>query len=328
MLDQYGREIDYIRISVTDCCNLRCMYCMPEECVAQIPHEEILTYEEIIRLCCLMVPLGIRRIKLTGGEPLVRKGIEYLIARLKAVPGVEMVTLTTNGVLLKKQMKLLYAAGIDGINISLDTLEEDMFRQISRCGCLSDVLDGIREVLNYPSVHLKINCVSLAGVNESQWVRLAGIAKDNPIDVRFIEMMPIGRGRDYEGKTEDVICRELERAYGLSKAALKENISGSGPSTYRSFPGFKGHIGFISAMTHQFCSECNRVRLTSEGFLKLCLQYKNGTDLKTPMREGISDEKLAELIRRTIYNKPRQHHFLDGCQGEDLEQRQMSGIGG
>lgn len=325
MTDQYGRKIDYIRISVTDRCNLRCTYCMPEEGVEQISHQEILTYDEIVRLCGICVGKGISKVKLTGGEPLVRKRIWDLIKAVKAVDGIEQVTLTTNGVLLKEQMGELFDAGISAVNISLDTLDPLMYERITRRDELANALAGIEEALKYPDIQVKINCVPLDKVNDNQWIPIAAMAKDRPLDVRFIEMMPIGQGKQYHGKTQDEILQCLEEAYG--KAQMIEGNFGNGPSVYVQFRDFKGKIGFISAVSHGFCSECNRVRLTAEGFLKSCLQYTKGADLKEMLRNGKTDEEIGELIGQVIYRKPQSHHFEEAV-GTEFEQRQMSFIGG
>lgn len=324
MKDRYGREIDYLRISITDRCNLRCIYCMPEEGICQTTHDEILTYDEIQRICCCMTTLGIKKIKLTGGEPLTRKNSPVLVKMLKELPGIEKVTLTTNGILLGEQMRNLADAGLDNINISLDTLNEQEFKKITRREGLSKVLKSIREALRYPEIGLKINCVPL--LEDSQnLIEIAGIARDYPIHVRFIEMMPIGYGKEFRFRSEDEICSILESAYG-KMTSITERY-GNGPGHYYRIEGFQGKIGFISAMTHKFCARCNRVRLTSEGYLKACLQYQTGTDLRTMMRSGCTDEELTETIRRVIWEKPGEHHFTTQTVSED-EKKLMSQIGG
>lgn len=325
MLDQYGRSINYIRVSVTDRCNLRCTYCMPESGVEQVSHCDILTYDEITRIVRICVDKGISRVKLTGGEPLVRKGLSALVESLKGIPGIEQVTLTTNGVLLKDQMGDLSRAGIDAVNISMDTLDEEMYTLITRRNMLKDVLEGVEEALKYPAVKVKINCVPLWGVNENQWVPLALLAKERPVDVRFIEMMPIGLGKKYLGKTQEDILEVLRKEYGKETSSC--GVFGNGPGTYVDFPGFRGKIGFISAMSHKFCADCNRVRLTAEGFLKPCLQYAKGQDLRTFLRQGASDEELSRLMEECIYKKPRSHHF-ELTDEEGFEEKQMSRIGG
>ncbi len=325
MIDHYGREIDYIRISVTDRCNLRCIYCMPEEGVEQVGHTDILSYAEIIRLCRVFVRLGIRHIKLTGGEPLVRKGLPELARGIRGIPGIEDVTLTTNGVLLKEQAAALYDAGIRSVNVSLDATDRAMFQKITRRDLLEQVFEGLRECRKYPGMRLKINCVPLEGINEGEWVKLAGIARDFPLDVRFIEMMPIGYGREYRGEPQELMERELEKVYGTP-----ERLSGSfgnGPGVYMKYPGFAGRIGFISAVSHKFCSQCNRVRLTAEGYLKLCLQYTDGVDLRGLLRNGKTEDEILEVLREAIGRKPRSHQFT-GQKQDNFENLEMSRIGG
>ncbi|MDD7389687.1 MAG: GTP 3',8-cyclase MoaA [Lachnospiraceae bacterium] len=324
MIDSYGRVIDYLRISVIDRCNLRCVYCMPEEGLEMISHEEILTYGEIVRICKIMAKDGLKKIKLTGGEPLVRKDLPKLAARLKKIPGIEKVTLTTNGVLLGSMMEELHDAGIDSINISLDTLNRELYAQITRRDQLEAVRKGIEAVLAYPDISLKINCVPM-GLPEQDLSEVASLAKDHRIHVRFIEMMPIGYGKNYRFTGEDEILGQLEERFG--KAEIYTGKLGNGPCHYYDFEGFQGKIGFISAISHKFCSECNRVRLTSQGFLKTCLQYNTGSDLKVPMRTGASDEELRELIIQTINGKPVGHRFLEE-EISDENNLNMSQIGG
>lgn len=324
MKDRFGREIDYLRISITDRCNLRCVYCMPENGIVQIPHKEILTYDEITRICRCMTELGIHKIKLTGGEPLTRKGCATLVKMLKELPGIEKVTLTTNGILLKEQMADLAEAGIDDINISLDTLDAAAFAKVTRRENLNQVLEGIEAVLQHPQIGLKINCVPVLEDPENL-VAVAGLAKKYPLHVRFIEMMPIGYGREFQFRGEEEICRILEKAYGTMIPVTERY--GNGPCHYYRIEGFQGKIGFISAMTHKFCDQCNRVRMTAEGFLKACLQYQTGTDLKGLMRAGCTDEELTEAIQKVIWEKPVSHHFTSAEAGED-EARLMSQIGG
>jgi len=323
VLDGYGRTIDYVRISVTDRCDLRCSYCMPEEGVAWLPHEDILRYEEILRLCRIFTELGITRFKITGGEPLVRRGVAGLIRELKALPGAESVTLTTNGVTLKQHLEALTAAGVDGVNISLDTLDRERYRALTRRDALPAVLEGLEAALARPGLHVKLNCVLLAG-GEADWVSLAGLARERKLAVRFIELMPLGRGAVLPGAGEAALRTALEAAYGPLTPA-EGRFRGNGPCRYFSLPGFVGAVGLISALSHQFCDGCNRVRLTAAGFLKTCLQYDLGTDLK-PLLTG-PDEALREAIEGAIRQKPRAHCFDRGG-GEHPEQHIMSQIGG
>lgn len=326
MIDVCKRNIDYIRISVTDRCNLGCIYCMPVEGVKKLCHTDILTYEEIVRLCRCFTKLGINKIKITGGEPLVRKNIATLIGQIKELKGIKSVTLTTNGILLKEQMPDLIRAGLDGVNISLDTLNPLIYKKITRKDALQKVLEAIHESLQYPSLNVKINCVPLQETSNEDIISIAGLAKNSRLKVRFIEMMPIGIGKNFSYFSEDKIIEVLQQAYGPLE--LTTTMLGNGPAHYYSLQGFEGKIGFISALSHQFCAECNRVRLTSDGFLKTCLQYAQGADLKAILRRNIDDSVLQQVMMETIYNKPVSHNFKQNYNQEIFEQSQMHQIGG
>ncbi len=325
MLDKLNRKIDYLRISVIDRCNLRCVYCMPEEGVESIPHEEILTYDEILRICETVSQLGIKKIKITGGEPLVRKDIVNLIRDIKNLDKIEQVTLTTNGILLYDMLDDLYDAGIDAINISLDTLKEDNFKQITRRDGLEKVLMAIDKAYNL-GIRVKINCLAIRDFNINELADIANFAKDREIDVRFIELMPIGFGKKYTQIDNDEILSILESNFGTFEPVTEKR--GNGPAKYYKNKDMKGCIGFISAISHEFCESCNRIRLTSNGFLKLCLHYNKGIDLKAPIRSGISDEDLKVLIHDTIWNKPLSHKFGHTNGEKDIEVKNMVQIGG
>ena len=301
MLDKLNRKIDYLRISVIDRCNLRCVYCMPEEGIESIHHDEILTYDEILRICEIVSKLGIRKIKITGGEPLVRKDIVNLIRDIKNIDKIEQVTLTTNGILLHEMLDDLYDAGIDAINISLDTLNKDNFKKITRRDGLEKVLMSIDKAYDL-GIRVKINCLAIRDFNLRELVEIASFAKDREIDVRFIELMPIGFCKKYTQIDNDEILSILESRFGTFEIVTEKR--GNGPAKYYRNQNMKGCIGFISAISHEFCESCNRIRLTSSGFLKLCLHYNKGIDLKGPIRNGISDEDLKKLIHDTIRNKP------------------------
>lgn len=325
MNDQFQRTIDYLRVSLTDRCNLRCTYCMPEAGVEWLPHAEVLTYEELLRLCRIFAGLGISKIKLTGGEPLLRKGVPCLVAGLKAIDGIRCVTLTTNGLLLADQLPALMEAGLDGVNISLDTLDPAQFRTITRREGLDRVLAGLDAALSYYNLSVKLNCLPL-GINDDQLIPLAALAKDRPLAVRFIELMPIGEGGGGPCRTEGEVRALLEGAFGPMTAY--DGVMGNGPGHYFTLPGFTGKVGFISAMSHSFCRQCNRVRLTAQGFLKTCLQYEEGADLKPFLRGGKSDRDLRELVAGAIHQKPDHHRFQEDGRVEKAERRGMSQIGG
>ncbi len=325
MQDQYGREIDYLRISVTDRCNFRCKYCMPAEGVEPMCHSEIMTYEEILWLCRISVRLGIRKIKITGGEPLVRRDVCRLIKRICQIPEIESVTITTNGLLLKQYLPELEAAGVSGINISLDTLDRERFLQITRRDDFEKVWDGIREAVK-SKIPVKINCIPMRGWNEDELEKIAGLAKWYPVMVRFIEMMPIGMGVEQAGIFQDEIKARLSERYG-TMIPVNENL-GNGPASYYQLPGFQGRVGFISAVSHEFCDTCNRIRLTADGILKSCLNYESQINIKEKMRNGIADQELEKILRDAIYRKPKCHAFGDVSKKEQQEKRRMVGIGG
>lgn len=326
MIDLQGRQIEYLRISVTDRCNFRCIYCMPKDAVDWVDHSDILRYEEITHLVRILAPMGIRKIRLTGGEPLVRANIAELVASLSAIDGIEEINLTTNGALLAPIAKELREAGLHGINFSLDTLRPEVFQKITRTGQFEDAMRGIQTALDLGFPSVKINCVPVAGINDDELSQVAALAKDAPIEVRFIELMPIGCGKNYTPVPLDQVQQQLSAVYGAPTPF--QGKLGNGPAVYVTFPGFRGRIGFIGAMTHEFCDHCNRVRLTSEGFLKLCLHYNAGIDLKGPLRSGMSDDALYEHIYRAIQEKPDHHRFLEEVAASRAESHNMNAIGG
>jgi cyclic pyranopterin phosphate synthase len=300
---------------------------MPEEGISLLPHKDILTYEEWIRLCKCFAGLGVKKIKITGGEPLVRKNLPFLIEELKKIKGIEQVTLTTNGVLLKEQMADIAKAGLNAVNVSLDTLNQGEFVSLTRFNVLNQVLEGVKEALKYPEIRVKINCVPLTAYNDkADILNMVSFAREQNLHVRFIEIMPVGYGRKLMGYTEEEIKEFISCEFG-QLIPFEEQL-GNGPSHYYGIEGFQGKIGFISAVSHQFCDSCNRIRLTSEGFLKTCLQYLAGVDLRELLRKDSSDEKIMEAIRTAIYNKPKQHTFDQPLKHIEQDIRTMSQIGG
>ena len=322
MLDRLGRSIDYVRVSVTDRCDLRCVYCMPERGIAQCGMGEILSYEEITRIVSLLAQLGVKKVRLTGGEPLVRKGLPALVAQIKAVPGIERVVLTTNGMLLSEQLPELVAAGLGGVNISLDALDADVFQAITRRPGVEKVLASVDDALA-AGLSVKVNCVPTE-LNRSQLVPLAErFLPDARLSLRFIEMMPIGLGKSVPGIPADELRALLSARFGQLTELPHEALTG--PCRYFAVPGYPGGLGFISAVTNCFCQSCNRVRLTSTGFLKTCLQFDEGVELKPLL--GDSDEEILTAMRAAIWEKPAHHLFSEGG-GTHLETRVMSQIGG
>ena len=311
MFDRYQREIHYLRLSVTDLCNLRCRYCMPDG-VEKLEREAVLTYEELLRLAALIAQGGIDTVRVTGGEPLVRKNVAQLVAGLKATPGIRRVTLTTNAVLLAEQLPALLDAGLDSVNISLDTLRPEVFRQITARDEFAAVQAGLQAALE-SGLPVKLNCVPQAGINEGELEQLAALAKDNALQVRFIEMMPIGYGAAMPCISGPELRARFARRWPelAPLSAAQEHALGDGPAVYYTVPGWQGSIGFIAAVHGKFCASCNRVRLTSQGFLRPCLASETGCDLRALLRSGADDAQLLAAIRETIWAKPREHHFND-----------------
>ncbi len=338
MQDGLGREIDYLRISVTDKCNLRCRYCMPPHGITPLAHEEILTLEEIFRLVGIMEQQGIRKVRLTGGEPMVRKNLPWLVEQIHGLCGIREIAMTTNGTLFAPQAKVYREAGLTAVNISLDTLDPERFRCITGCD-RADRAAGVDSVLRAidaaleQQLRVKINCVPCVEMNGEDIEGIAMLAEDRPVDVRFIELMPIGCGKEYTGIPSKEILKRLEQRFGKAIAFSEKVNMATGPAEYYQFPGFSGRIGFISPISHKFCRECNRVRLTCEGRLKLCLHYDRGLELKPLLRSGASDEEIGRQIINALKEKPSEHHFREKAAGEELpggveEQRKMVQIGG
>ena len=331
MLDQYSRNIDYIRISVTDRCNLRCIYCMPQTRKTYLRQEELLTYDEIVKLAGIYRSLGIKNVKLTGGEPLVREHIEELIFRLKKECGMGKVTLTTNGILLEQQLDGLVKAGLDGVNISLDTLNPEHYNSLTG-GChvdrnpsdgnLEAVLRGMRKAQKQAGISVKVNCVLMHQTRE-ELLALAELAKDG-VNVRFIELMPVGCGAAFSPIPTDEVLAKMKAAFGT--LLPDETRHGDGPARYVKPHGFVGSIGVIGAVSHEFCDRCNRVRLTADGFLKLCLNHSAGLNLRELLRSGVSDEQITAAIYDAIQKKPQRHGFYEAL--PDQEGRRMNEIGG
>lgn len=323
MLDRYGRVINYLRISVTDRCNLRCCYCMPEG-VQDVGMKNILTFEEIREIVRTGVSLGITHIRITGGEPLVRKGCVDLIRGIREIPGVETITMTTNGVLLGNYGKQLKEAGVDGVNISLDTLDPEEFYKITGKRKLQEVLAGIRAAKT-AGLPVKLNAVNRKELDPIPLVRYA---QEENLPLRFIEMMPVGYGKKYVGRSNEELRETLEAVCGKTECMTnREELSrmGSGPAVYYQFSDLKVPVGFISAIHGKFCDTCNRVRLTAEGYLKLCLCYDKGEDLRRVLREG-EKENLRTIMEQTIFRKPAAHCFEHPA--EMTETHEMVKIGG
>lgn len=323
MVDKYGRKIEYMRVSITDRCDLRCRYCMPDGC-DKVSMSQILTYEQIVRICRAASALGISRIKITGGEPFVRLGCTDLMRDIKAIDGIKEVTVTTNGQTLERYIDELKDLRIDGINISLDTLDPERFEYITGRGKLEKTLRAI-ELAAASGIKTKINTLLQKEFNEDELPDIASLAFKYGIDVRFIEMMPVGVADAGTGLSNPEVLMKLMEIW--PDLEPDESIHGNGPAVYYKRPGENGSIGLISAMHGKFCNYCNRVRLTSQGELKPCLGFDTGTDLM-PFLSGTDDE-LTEAIRKAIYEKPEAHRFSNTENDyEHAERRLMSQIGG
>ena len=321
MLDLQGREINYLRVSITDKCNLRCRYCMPEG-VDLLPMSDLLTLEEIRAVCRQASLLGIDRIKITGGEPLVRRGVVELVAMLRELPGIRQITMTTNGILLPKYLPDLILAGLDGINISLDTLDRENYIQITGRDHLNQVMKGM-ELALASGVQVKMNSVLMKGTNDAEWLDLISMARNKKIDVRIIEMMPIGFGKAYENvSNRDLLLLMKEHFPDIRE---DNRIHGNGPAVYYQIPGWMGSIGLISPVHGKFCDSCNRIRMSAIGDLKPCLCYAPVANIRDLLRSR-GEEAVAEILKKVISEKPEAHCFskVEGI----TEEKQMISIGG
>jgi cyclic pyranopterin phosphate synthase len=330
MLDKFDRPIDYLRISVTDRCNLRCKYCMPAEGVESVGHENILTFEEIRRVAAAAAASGFRKFRITGGEPLARLGVVGLVAMIAAVEGVEDLAMTSNGTLLEGMAKPLKDAGLMRVNVSLDTLRADRFADVTRGGSLQAALRGVKAAEQAGLAPIKLNVVAIKGFNDDEICDFARLTKDEGYDVRFIELMPVG---GVAGRLEFMPVREIkQRLRGLlpegARAEAPAGGAGGGGSAevaeYFRIPGARGRLGFISPISSRFCPQCNKLRLTPDGKLKTCLHSDNEIDVKGPLGhegDGPIREALAEAVRRK-----EERHFIN--EGAEPVKRAMSRIGG
>lgn len=317
MIDKYGRQIDYMRISVTELCNLRCRYCMPEEGIVKRDHEEMMTAEETIDAVKAAVSLGVKKIRVTGGEPLVKRGIVELCENIAAIDGVEELCMTTNGTLLPGYARELRDAGVDRVNISLDTLKADRYREITRIGELSEALSGIEAAFEAGFEKVKINTVLMGGFNDDEIEDFVRLTIDRPLEVRFIELMPIGGGIEFE-KARFISCvRVLESVPGLEPLDMTDGVA-----AMYALPGAKGRVGLIRPISCDFCEGCNKIRLTADGMLKPCLH--SGAEISI---KGRSREEMTEVIREAILSKPQMRETLD-AENPSHAGRNMNSIGG
>jgi len=323
MKDNFGREINYLRISITDRCNFRCKYCMPERGISPKPHEDILSFEEIIQFVKAVAPLGISKIRVTGGEPLVRKGVIKFIEKLKTINGIEDISMTTNAYHLSTLAQNLKKAGLDRVNISLDSLRPHRFKEITRGGELSKVIQGIESAIKAGLTPVKINCVAIKGFNDDEIMDFVNLTQEHPLHVRFIELMPLGEKN--WGKDRYISAKDI-------KTLIKKELipialpTGAGPATYYKIPDSLGNIGFITPISHHFCSACNRLRLTADGKLKPCLESDEEIDIKFALRQNKKQEELQKAFIQALKQKPKRHHMTS--QHHINHSRKMWQIGG
>jgi len=325
LIDKYNRHLNYLRISITDRCNLNCMYCMPPGFIPRLPHNEILRYEEIIRIIKVGISLGISKVRITGGEPLVRKGVYDFLEQLADMDGLRDIALTTNGVSLKDNIEKIKAAGIKRINISLDTLSRNKYKEITGHDRFDQVWEGIQLAHKNGFDPIKLNMVALSGMNDDELSDFARLSFSYPFHIRFIEYMPIGKSRMKYGPL--LLVPEIKKRIStIGKLVPVKNSINDGPAERYKFEGAKGEIGFIGALSHHFCNRCNRLRLTASGQLRPCLLSDQHEDLKSPLRKGCSDEELAEIFLAAVRHKPSDHNLSISNPAKVLSQ--MSSIGG
>ena len=325
LIDPCNRYLNYLRISITDRCNLKCIYCVPRDLIPRLSHDEILTYEEILRIVQVGIKLGISKVRVTGGEPLVRKGVYDFLSELSGIDGLDDLSLTTNAVALKENLKRLQSAGIRRINVSLDTLKREKFARITGIDCFDQVwqgIEGAREMGFHP---IKINIVALNGVNDDELAAMAQLSFDHPYHIRFIEYMPIGESQMGNGPL--LLAPEIKKRISvLGNLIPVRSAVNDGPAQRYRFEGAQGEIGFIHALSHHFCDRCNRLRLTARGQLRPCLLSDHHEDVKGPLRSGCSDRQLAEIFFKAVSHKPSDHNL--SVQNPSRICGQMNSIGG
>ena len=310
MIDGFGRRVEYLRVSVTDKCNLRCVYCMPEEGLPWLHKQQLLSYEEIVEVIATMAPLGLSRVRITGGEPLVRRDLPELVRMIAAVPGIEDLSMSTNAVLLEEHSEALRGAGIKRVNISLDSLRPDRIDALSRRpGSAGRIMAGIDAAERVGFEPIKVNVVLMRGRNDDEIADFASLTRERPWHVRFIELMPTGSNLELS-RDHFISCTEaLDRLRGLGELEPVPGPWGNGPATYYRFPGAPGTVGVITPMSHNYCERCNRMRLTADGQLRPCLFGHLQTNLRDPLRRG---EDLGPLIAETLRTKPERHWLVQG----------------
>jgi len=325
LVDRFNRRINYLRISITDRCNLQCMYCVPPFGEKKLRHKDILRYEELLRIARIAIKLGITKIRLTGGEPLIRRGVQEFIPMLAALEGLEDVSITTNGVFLKENLEMLKAAGIKRLNISIDSLDKEKFKRITRFDYFNQVWEGIETARDMDFYPIKLNVVLMKGINDNEVLDFGRLAHEQPYHLRFIECMPVGLA---ENSLAFIPNAEVEKTLIHTFGPLIAISPGlhDGPATRFRFEKGKGEIGFISAISHSFCQECNRLRLTANGMLLPCLLSNTEVDIKYPLRQGCLDGALIEVFQEAVSLKPECHPL--GLENNQKVHRKMCSVGG
>ncbi|MCL2321392.1 MAG: GTP 3',8-cyclase MoaA [Oscillospiraceae bacterium] len=327
MKDNLNRSINYLRISITDNCNLRCIYCMPKEGAIYHKEDEMITLDEAFTFVKIFSQLGIEKVRITGGEPLLRTGICKLVKNIRSIDSIREIGLTTNGILLPRYLDELYESGLTTLNVSLDTTDEEKYRKMTRIGNVREVIGAIKKAKEY-NLKVKLNSLIIHDFNEDEIDSLVQFAIENDVILRFIELMPIGYGKTLKGFKNDDIKKKIEEKYTLKEFDDDELGSSKGPAEYYKLGDTDKLIGFISPISHCFCETCNRVRITSDGKLKECLYYEGNLDLKEELRKGTSQEELKEKIIKAVILKKKQHKFLEIGKVEDSDEKAMSMIGG
>jgi len=326
LADAFNRPITYLRVSVTDKCNLRCVYCMPESGLPWLRRDELLSYEEIVEIVRAAASVGVRTIRLTGGEPLVRRDLHRLVGGINAIEGIDDIALSTNAVLLEEQLEALLAAGLRRVNVSLDTLRRDRFERIARRPGLEAVLRGIEAAIAGGLAPVKINCVVMRGQNDDEIADFAQLTREQAVFVRFIEVMPVHENLELQRESYMSSDEILERVAAVERIEPVPGPPGNGPARYFAYPGAPGAVGVISPLSHEYCERCNRVRLSADGRLRLCLFGDQHIDLRTPLRHGAGTEGVADLLRASMTIKPERHHLRLGEASSRM--RAFSEIGG
>jgi cyclic pyranopterin phosphate synthase len=311
LFDRYDRTINYLRLSITDRCNLRCRYCMPEEGVEMVGHGDLLTYEEIVRTIGVFACHGISKVRITGGEPLVRRGVVDLVKRIARIKGIKDLSLTTNGVLLKEYAGALVEAGLRRINISLDTLKSDRFAYITRRDSFKEVWEGIEEALRQRLSPIKVNVVVIKGFNDDEIEAFARLSLTYPLHVRFIEFMPVGNGNEWHGEEAIPSSRIMEEIREIGELVPLGPYENGGPAKRYYIKGGKGEIGFISPISSHFCAQCNRLRLTPDGKIRTCLFSDEEIDLKATLRKAGGEVMLEQILYQALQAKPEKHRIGD-----------------